>query len=275
MTSRLAAHKLSFHYEDSPVLVDVSVSAESGEVLAIIGPSGTGKTTLLRLLSLFERPDRGTVLLRGQEVWSLSVDERRAQRKQLGMVFQNRSLFSTTVGANATYGLTVRRPWADRVRAWVRALTNERVIPTAAREALATVGMDKRISQPASELSAGEAQRVAFARALAPAPEVLFLDEPTSNLDPRNTALIEEAITNARQQGIAVVLATHDMDQARRVADHVGVLLQGSVIEHGPTSQVFENPADERVRRFVDGELVYKNNLPDDSSPDSKRGHSS
>jgi tungstate transport system ATP-binding protein len=265
MTSRLAAHRLSFHYDDTQVLADVSVSADSGEVLAIIGPSGTGKTTLLRLLSLFERPDTGTVSFQGQDIWALSAQEQFAQRKQLGMVFQDRSLFSTTVGTNATYGLTVRQPWVDRVRAWIRDLPNGHTIPEAAREALATVGMDKRISQPANELSAGEAQRVAFARALAPGPEVLLLDEPTSNLDPRNTALIEAAITDARDQGIAVILATHDMDQARRVADHVGVLLQGSVIEHGPTPQVFDKPADDRVRRFVDGELVYRRELPDDS----------
>jgi tungstate transport system ATP-binding protein len=283
--SMLAATGLGFGYEDTPVLSDVTLSADRGEVLAIIGPSGTGKTTLLRLLSLFERPDTGTVALDGEDVWALTDEERLARRKRLGMVFQDRSLFSTTVGANAAYGLTVRRPWADRMRSWLRVrlgldetrlrelfatvgmadrvpswlsnLTVERTVPEAARDALATVGMAERVGQRASELSAGEAQRVAFARALAPDPDALLLDEPTSNLDPRNTALIEGAVGDARDRGIAVVLATHDMDQARRVADRVAVFLDGTVIEQGPTDRVFEAPEDERARQFVEGKLVY------------------
>jgi len=282
----LAAHEMTFGYDaGEALLTDVSVSAERGEVLAIIGPSGTGKTTLLRLLSLFERPVRGTVELDGEDVWSLPAEERLAYRKRLGMVFQHRSLFSTTVGANAAYGLTVRRPWRDRMRSWLRVrlgldetrlrelfttvgmaervpswlsgLTVEGTVPDAAVDALATVGMAERVDQRASELSAGEAQRVAFARALAPDPDALLLDEPTSNLDPRNTALIEDAVGDARDRNIAVVLATHDMDQARRVADRVAVFLEGTVIEQGPTERVFDAPVDDRARQFVEGELVY------------------
>jgi tungstate transport system ATP-binding protein len=254
----LAAHEMTFGYDaGEPLLRDISVGAERGEVLAIIGPSGTGKTTLLRLLSLFERPDRGTVELDGEDVWSLPAEERLAYRKRLGMVFQHRSLFSTTVGANAAYGLTVRRSWADRARSWLGGLGRDGQVPDAAREALATVGMAERVDQRASDLSAGEAQRVAFARALAPDPDALLLDEPTSNLDPRNTALIEDAVGDARNRNIAVVLATHDMDQARRVADRVAVFLDGTVIEQGPTERVFDTPEDDRARQFVEGELVY------------------
>jgi tungstate transport system ATP-binding protein len=283
--SMLAATGLGFGYEDERILEDVTLSADRGEVLAIIGPSGTGKTTLLRLLSLFERPDEGTVALDGEDVWALDDEARLARRKRLGVVFQDRSLFSTTVGANAAYGLMIRRSWGDRVRSWLRVrlgldetrlrelfatvgmadrvpswlsrLTVERTVPEAARDALATVGMADRADQRAGELSAGEAQRVAFARALAPEPDALLLDEPTSNLDPRNTALIEGAVADARDRGIAVVLATHDMDQARRVADRVAVFLDGSVIEQGPIDRVFEAPEDERARQFVEGKLVY------------------
>jgi tungstate transport system ATP-binding protein len=256
--SMLAADDLSFGYDEEPTLSDVSLSAAPGEVLAIIGPSGTGKTTLLRLLSLFERPDRGTVSLDGDDVWSLPAEERLARRKRLGMVFQDRSLFSMTVGANAAYGLTVRRPWDDRVRSWLgRLVGRDGEMPAAARDALATVGMTDRAGQRASDLSAGEAQRVAFARAFAPDPDALLLDEPTSNLDPRNTALIEEAVADARDRDIAVILATHDMDQARRVADRAAVFLDGTVIERGPVDRVFESPEDDRARQFVAGELVY------------------
>ena len=268
--SMLAATGLGFGYEDERILEDVTLSADRGEVLAIIGPSGTGKTTLLRLLSLFERPDEGTVALDGEDVWALDDEARLARRKRLGVVFQDRSLFSTTVGANAAYGLMIRRSWGDRVRSWLRVrlgldetrlrelfATVGMTVPEAARDALATVGMADRADQRAGELSAGEAQRVAFARALAPEPDALLLDEPTSNLDPRNTALIEGAVADARDRGIAVVLATHDMDQARRVADRVAVFLDGSVIEQGPIDRVFEAPEDERARQFVEGKLVY------------------
>jgi tungstate transport system ATP-binding protein len=119
------------------------------------------------------------------------------------------------------------------------------------------VGLDDKEGQNARSLSGGEAQRVAFARALAYDPDVLLLDEPTSDLDPRNTAVLEGAVGEARERGIGIVLATHDMHQARRVADRVAVLLGERVIEVGPTERVFERPHDERVRKFIDGELVY------------------
>lgn len=253
----LSATDVSFRYDaDEPVLTDVSLHVERGRVLAIIGPSGTGKTTLLRLLALFHRPDEGQVTVDGRDVWSLSDRERLAVRRRLGMVFQDRSLFSTTVGRNAAYGLDVRRSWSERLRSYVDRL-DSRAVPQAAHEALEAVGMAEDVDRPARELSAGEAQRVAFARALAPDPDALLLDEPTSNLDPRNTALIEEAVERARARNISVVLATHDMDQARRVADDVAVFLDGTTIEQGSASHVFDGPDDDRARQFVAGELVY------------------
>jgi tungstate transport system ATP-binding protein len=117
--------------------------------------------------------------------------------------------------------------------------------------------MTDALDREASSLSGGEAQRVAFARALAYDPDVLLLDEPTSDLDPRNTAVIEEAVATARHRGIGVAVATHDMHQARRVADRVAVLLGTGVAEVGSSEAVFEDPSDERTRKFISGELVY------------------
>jgi tungstate transport system ATP-binding protein len=117
--------------------------------------------------------------------------------------------------------------------------------------------MAEMVDKHAESLSSGEAQRVGVARALAVDPDALLLDEPTSNLDPRNTAVIEDAMREAKSRGIGVAIATHDMDQARRVADKTAVVLDGTCIEYGPTERVFESPRDDRARQFVAGELVY------------------
>ncbi|WP_049980715.1 amino acid ABC transporter ATP-binding protein [Halolamina rubra] len=249
--------RLSHSYGDEPVVDDVSLSVDQGEVVGIIGPSGVGKTTLLRVLSLFLEPDAGSVELDGDAVWDADEDERLALRRQVGMVFQDASLFDATVARNVEYGLRVRQGWDERLREQLRSLVGSTATPDAVTDALEIVGLNGKLDQHARSLSGGEAQRVSFARALAYEPDYLLLDEPTSDLDPRNTGLIEEAIGEARDRGIGVVVATHDMHQAERVADRVGVLLGDGFTEIGPTETIFENPTDERTRKFISGELVY------------------
>jgi len=172
-------------------------------------------------------------------------------------VFQQASLFDASVARNVEYGLRVRRPWSDRLRRRLRSAVGPNGTPGAVREALDVVGLTDKRSQHASSLSGGEAQRVSFARALAYDPDVLLLDEPTSDLDPRNTAVIEEAIAEARSREIGVVVATHDMHQAERVADRVAVLLDERITEVAPTEVIFEDPDDDRTRKFISGELVH------------------
>ncbi|KAB1197992.1 MULTISPECIES: phosphate ABC transporter ATP-binding protein [Haloferax] len=255
--TRLTARGLTHGFGDGAILEDISITVEPGEILAVVGPSGTGKTTLFRLLALFEQPDSGTVEVGGEDVWAMPDEQRLAVRRRIGMGFQTRSLFSTTVADNVAYGLRVRQSWRTRLRDAVEdAFGQTEPSPTVER-ALETVGMSDKIDRDARSLSAGEAQRVAIARALAPDPDVLLLDEPTSNLDPRNTAAIESAMREARDRGIAVALATHDMQQAQRVSDRTAVLLDSTCIESGPTDRVFETPSDDRVRRFIEGKLVY------------------
>lgn len=238
------------------VFEDVSLSIGRGETVAIIGPSGAGKTTLLRILGLFQRPDAGTVRVAGEDVWSRPESSRLEARRRVGTVFQEPNLFSASARRNVEYGLQVRRTWGERIRRSIERLVDPAPEPAVER-ALETVGLADAADRDVDSLSGGEAQRVAFARALAYEPEFLFLDEPTSDLDPHNTALLEEAIEAARRRGIGVAVATHDMHQARRIADRVAVLLGGSIIEVGQTDRVFTDPDDPRTRKFVDGELVY------------------
>jgi tungstate transport system ATP-binding protein len=248
---------VSHAYGDESVVRDLSLSVEPGEVLAIIGPSGVGKTTLLRMLSLFVHPDAGRVAVDGESAWEVDADRRLALRREIGMVFQAASLFDATVARNVEYGLRVRRSWDDRLRDALGSLVGTAPTPDAVERSLDVVGLGDKLDQRARSLSGGEAQRVSFARALAYDPTYLLLDEPTSDLDPRNTGAIEDAVLEARDRGIGVVVATHDMHQAERVADRVGVLLGDGLTEVGPAERIFESPTDERTRKFIAGELVY------------------
>jgi tungstate transport system ATP-binding protein len=253
----LAADGVSDGYDGQPVLSDVSLSLSPGEVVTVVGPSGTGKTTLLRLLGCFRPPGEGVVTWDGDDVWDLPDADRLAVRRRIGMVFQEASLFNTTVAANVAHGLAVRRDWPTRLRDALARAAGLADTPARVFEALETVDLVETADRNALSLSGGEAQRVAFARALAVEPDVLLLDEPTSNLDPRNTAVLEGAIEEASDRGLGVAIATHDMHQARRLSDRVGVLIDGELVEFGPPERIFESPSDERTARFVAGELIY------------------
>jgi tungstate transport system ATP-binding protein len=254
----LQVDDVSRTFDGETVLRGVSLSVAPGEVVTVVGPSGAGKTTLLRLFGAFDPPDAGTIECNGRDLWAMTTDERLTARRQVATVFQEASLFNAPVRRNVEYGLRVRANWGERLQASLRGLLGRRSPPDRVEEALKTVGLAGKADRNALSLSGGEAQRVAFARALAVTPGVLLLDEPTSNLDPHNTALVEDAVTRARERGVGIVVATHDMHQARRLSDRVGFLFEGELVETGPPERLFEDPENPRTARFVRGELVYE-----------------
>ncbi len=210
-----------------------------GEILALVGPSGAGKSTLLRLLNFLETPTAGQLIYQGQRLGS---DVPLAVRRQVTTVFQRPVLLKASVHDNVAYGLRLRGQSADgRVS-----------------KLLSYVGLETLARTPAHKLSGGEMQRVALARALVIDPAVLLLDEPTANLDPYNVGLIEDIVRqHNHERGTTVVLVTHNVFQARRLAQRVGLMLSGRIIEIADTTTFFESPHDPRTVAFVRGDMIY------------------
>ncbi|MBI4675252.1 MAG: phosphate ABC transporter ATP-binding protein [Chloroflexi bacterium] len=226
-------------YDTRTVLDLNALDVHEGEILALVGPSGAGKSTLLRLLNFLEAPTSGTLAYRGQTIASpVPLDVRR----QVTTVFQRPLLLRGSVAENVAYGLRLR---GAHVNANVAQM-------------LERVGLQDMAAAPARKLSGGEMQRVALARALVIEPRVLLLDEPTANLDPYNVTLIEEIVREQnRARGVTIVVVTHNIFQAKRLAHRVGLLLNGQLVEIADTRTFFEAPQDPRTAAFVRGELVY------------------
>ncbi|NUM47199.1 MAG: ATP-binding cassette domain-containing protein [Anaerolineales bacterium] len=227
-------------YNGRDVLNVREMTVERGEILALVGPSGAGKSTLLRLLNFLEPPAGGQITFENHPVRDALPLE---IRRRVTTVFQRPVLLQRSVVANLRYGLELRR---------------EKFSPERQAYWLEKLGLTHLANQLAVKLSAGEAQRVALARALLVRPDVLLLDEPTANLDPYNVSLIEEIVREENaQRGVTVVLVTHNVFQARRLAHRTGLLLNGELIELGETTRFFTQPKRAETGAFVRGELVY------------------
>jgi len=231
-------------YGTRAVLRVDSLEVRRGEILGLVGPSGAGKSTLLRLLNFLESPTSGTIRFLSR-AYGPGQGAPVAERRRVTMVFQRPLLLNRSVWANVLYGLQLRGERRAETRALVQA-TLERV------------GLGGIPGQRARTLSGGEAQRVALARAMVLRPDVLLLDEPTANLDPYNVGLIEDIVRRLNsEQGTTMVMVTHNVFQARRLAHRVALMLDGQVAEAGEAQAFFESPRDPRTAAFVRGEMVY------------------
>ncbi|HOW64583.1 MAG TPA: ABC transporter ATP-binding protein [Candidatus Paceibacterota bacterium] len=228
-------HQISKEFGRTPAVKDISLSVNEGELMALVGPSGGGKTTVLRVIAGLEHPDEGDVFIRGQCVNTVPV-----QQRNIGFVFQNYALFKTmNVQRNIAFGLKIKK-WARKdIRARVAELL----------ELLGLTGLEHRFPH---QLSGGQRQRVAIARALAPKPTVLLLDEPFGAVDARIRQDLREWLVRLHHDlNITTIFVTHDQEEAMEVADRIAIFSKGKLEQVGTPREVYDRPANEFVARFI------------------------
>ena len=238
----LQIRNLRKSFGDLQVLKGVDLDVNKGDVVAILGSSGSGKTTMLRCLNFLEKADEGTMLFddRRVELNRVTHGEANALRRRTGFVFQSYNLFANkTALQNVTEGLIVARKMPRQQAEEI------------AHAALVEVGMDDRCSHYPIQLSGGQQQRVAIARAIAADPEIIYFDEPTSALDPELTGEVLAAMRKLAEEGRTMLVVTHEMDFARHVANRVVFMDQGVIVEQNTAEAFFTNPTQPRTQEFL------------------------
>jgi tungstate transport system ATP-binding protein len=228
-------------YGQKQALRNISLSLDRRDLLSILGPSGSGKSTILRLIDGLEKPDSGEILFEGASI----LENYSRLRRHAGLIFQNPALFNAKVRDNVAYSLRFRGE------------SDETIIKKTG-EILKLLYLYDLRDRNALTLSGGEAQRVALARSLVYSPDLLLLDEPTANLDPYNVSIIEEVLQSSNKDyGTTIIVVTHNIFQAKRLARKVAFLLEGELVEFGDSTAFFETPRDPRTLSFIRGEMVY------------------
>ncbi|MBS7623351.1 ATP-binding cassette domain-containing protein [Candidatus Bathyarchaeota archaeon] len=239
MTGKIRVERVAKEYGPIKALDSVTLDAEPGRMVALLGMNGSGKTTLLRILAGLEEPSRGEILYESNRITPQQL------RKVSTLVFQKTVMFNTNVFSNVSFGL--------RIWGFANGEVKRRVY-----EALGTVRLAGFEKRRARQLSGGEQQRVSLARAFALDPEVLLLDESTANLDPANAMIVEDVIRGARERGgCIIILATHNLHQARRLSDKIVHIHYGRVLASASPQDFFTNPSNETTRKFISGELQF------------------
>ena len=252
----LEVQNIGKRFDKTQVLRDIGFQLEEGQALAIIGSSGSGKTTLLRCLNFLERPDSGTITVRGETLFDArdlttqKESEIRRKRLHFGMVFQSFNLFPQyTALENVTLASRLLAKEKPEYRQQKKQLLAE--IDEHGRQLLERMGLSNRAGYYPHELSGGQQQRVAIARALAMQPDILCFDEPTSALDPELTGEVLRVIRSLADQRTTMIIVTHEMAFARDVADQVIFMDGGVIVEQGEARQVIDHPTQERTRQFL------------------------
>ena len=228
------------HYGDLHVLNDINLTVDKGEVVVLIGPSGSGKSTLCRTINRLETIDEGEILFEGTPL-PQEGKELAALRAEIGMVFQSFNLFAhKTILQNVTMG-PIEVLGTPRKQAEEEAM-----------ELLRRVGVDSQAAKVPAQLSGGQQQRVAIARSLAMHPKAMLFDEPTSALDPEMINEVLDVMVELAQEGMTMVVVTHEMNFARRVSNRVIFMADGQIVEEGAPAEFFDNPTSERAKSFLD-----------------------
>ena len=237
----IAVQDLHKSFGNQIVLNGVSLRVKRGETLAVLGRSGTGKSVLLRLIIGLEKPDSGSVLIHGQDIAGLAIDQMGEIRKKMGFLFQHAALYdSLTVEENVSF------PLVHHKQEMSKAERGDRV-----KQLLAEVGMEDAVAKMPSDISGGMQKRVGLARALALEPEILLLDEPTAGLDPISSGEIDDLILKLQQEHhVASIVVTHDLHSAKTVAGHLALLNEGKVVIEGSFEELQKSDV-EFVREFL------------------------
>lgn len=238
MEARLQLRNVAKSYGSIKALEDINLEAAGGKTITLIGTNGAGKTTLLRVIAGLEELDRGNIILDGKDISG------RKLRQIATLVFQQTVMFNRSVYGNLAYGLKIRGKKDSEIK------------EKTDRELLA-VGLRNFEKRKARKTSGGEQQRVALARAFLLDPRILLLDEPTANLDPNNALMIEKAITSRKRDDEIIIMATHNLAQAKRLADEIVHIYNGRIVEMSGPDEFFNNPRSEITRKFINGELEY------------------
>ncbi|MGJ1362476.1 phosphate ABC transporter ATP-binding protein PstB [Sphingobacterium spiritivorum] len=247
MINKLAANNLNLSFGNKQILKNINVDFPANKVTALIGPSGCGKSTLLRSFNRMHdlSPDariEGKLLLDGQDIYSRDIPVTEV-RKRIGMVFQKANPFPKSIYENIAYGLKINNLPYDKS-----------VIQCTLEEAFLWEEVKDDLKKPAARLSGGQQQRLCIARTVALRPEVILMDEPCSALDPVSTLKIEELILKLKEE-YTIVIVTHNMQQAQRVADKTVFMYLGEVKEEGATEQLFNDPAHEITKNYIKGKF--------------------